>query len=179
MTETIQFLTPGELSVLADRCLQPNDDDAQTLPLPFRFENSLRIIILFYREVMAPDVEISYPPRHRIEIDPVSGDILANISCKPKDFERDQDPEEPVEGFGLPEDLSPEEYWRLKDLFFDLSPLVWRLYLQGSRPVEEEDLQALNTYVYALQRISKAPLVPYYESIAEDFILWLSDVLSE
>ncbi len=78
----------------------------------------------------------------------------------------------PIEGFGLDPNMTSDEFWNLTDRFFEISPLVWKMYKNEST-LKKMDI--IKEYHAIFRRIAKAPLIPYYEAVAPDLFDWLSN----
>lgn len=150
---------------------------AMTLPLPIKIGQKLHIIIFFYKEGMRPGEEIVYPPHHKIAIGAATGNVIENTPVTPKNLGVTKDPNIATEGFGLDPSMTADEFWSLVDRFFEISPFVWKIYKTGLTRQSNRDLEVIREYNSIFHRIAKAPLIPYYEAVASDFLEWLSKVL--
>lgn len=151
--------------------------EAQMLPLPTKIGETVYIVILYYNEPYHLGKEIVYPPHRKITINPATGEVVENTAVTPMDFGMSQDAMAPTEGFGLDPDMTSDEFWYLRDRFFEISPLVWEMYNTESTDLRFQDMYILREYHAIFHRIAKAPLVPYYKAVASDMFDWLSKAL--
>ena len=181
MTSEARYISAHEAVGAANGAYDMCTGEAAALPLPRRSEptRALHVVVLFYEEGMAPGEETVFPPHHVVTVDPATGDVVESRPCSPSDFGVAQAPGAPTQGFGLDPDLTADEFWELKDRFMDLSPAVWELFASEATSLDPADTGVVRRYDACFRRIAKAPLMPYYEAIAGDFLEWMSEVLGE
>jgi hypothetical protein len=166
-----------ELTDIASSKLGLSTGVAETLPLPRRVDDSMRVIVMHYREGLKPRESV-YPPHSIATIDAATGEIVEARNCLPADLGVAQQPGEPTVGFGLDPEMTGDDFWELTDRFLDISPQVWEIYARGSTQLPSEDLDLVLYYRFLYSRIAKAPLIPYYEAVAADFFEWMDEVQS-
>jgi hypothetical protein len=113
-----------------------------------------------------------------VTVDANSGETVESKACIPRDFDIDQDPADPTEGFGLDASMTPADYRSLKGRFLEISSIVWQIFAIGSTSLDSRNVELVREYRSIFRRITKTPLTPYYEAVASDFIPWLDEVLS-
>ena len=137
--------------------------------------SSLRLVVLYYREP-SDGKESVFPPHQMVIVDPRSKEVVESKPCTPREFGVDQEAGQPIEGFGLR--VTVNEFWDRKIRLKEISPTIWDLYAEGNTQLEPEARDLVREYFTCYQRIAKAPLIPYYEAIGEDFFRWIEKVLA-
>ena len=149
------------------------DETAESLPVATKSGTAIQMVILYYDESMIPGKEIVYPPHHIIVIDTSSGKIIRFDSCTPSKLGVDKPADIPEEGFGLDPKLSADDFWKKRDRFLELSPIVWKLFKLNPAKSDSKAIQIIREYYSIFKEIAKKPLIPYYHAVARDFFKWL------
>jgi hypothetical protein len=178
MNEHIEFMSAEAICASAEESHEAGVGAAIALPLPSGSGQEIEITLLYYQEALDPTRELLLPPHFLVTVDPRAGKVLQGRACVPLDFGVEDEPEEPIEGFGLDPEMSAEVFWILRDRFYELSSPVWALYASGSTRLTLDEVAMIREYHSIFHNIAKAPLIPYYEAVAADFFEWMGEVLS-
>lgn len=175
MTSQQRFRSAQDVLAAASEAFQPRSGVAAALPLPRN--RGGQVVVLFYREGMRPGEETVYPPHHQVIVDAATGEVVESRPCTPAELGVAKAPGEPTAGFGLDPSMPVAEFWERVARFRDLSAAVWELYADGALSLDPASRALVDDYSTCLRRVAKAPLLPYYEAVAGDFLDWVEAVL--
>jgi len=178
MSEYVEFIAAEEIDMLAHECFETGVGDAAALPMPSGSGDEIRVTVMFYKEPIIPKHQLMEPPYYLVTIAPTTGDVVEARACLPSEFGVPEEPGVATEGFGLDPSLTGTEYRALKSRFFEISSDIWSIFATGSTRLSPDERALLREYRTIYKRIAKAPLKPYYESVASVFFEWMDHVLS-
>lgn len=177
MSSSRKFRTVNEIfRSLGERRIPPFG--IKSYPIPVKTREALHVVVLCYREGPLRTPEILFPPHHKAVVDAATCELVEEGPCVPRDFGVAQSPKTPIEGFGIDPNLSADEYWRRVDRTKEIAPAVWELYDTGSTALGETSRALVREYDLCFRSTLKAPLLPYYEAVAKDFLDWVARVVA-
>jgi hypothetical protein len=176
MTSQQRFRSARDVLAAASEAHQPRSGEAEALPLPR--SRGVDVVVLYYREGMRPGEETVYPPHHQVTVDAATCEVVESRPCTPAELGVAKATGEPTAGFGLDPSMPAAEFWERMARFRDLSAAVWELYADGVAQLDPSGRALVADYAACLRRVTKAPLTPYYEAVAGDFLEWLERVLT-
>lgn len=152
------------------------DEVAETLPVITEANGGPHALIIFYRETGKPNRRTVHPPDHFISIHPVTGAVLRFAKTSPRELGI-HIPPQPVAGVGLDPKMTTADFIAQQDRFLEISPSVWRLFLNRSHARLSEESRALvREYWNLFAHITKAEVAPFYAGAAPDFFDWIHSV---
>ncbi|MEZ5401837.1 MAG: hypothetical protein R2729_19340 [Bryobacteraceae bacterium] len=148
------------------------DEAAETFPVITEAGGGARVRIVFYTETGPPNARQVHPPHHVMDLDPTTGQVLRFERCQPRDIGI-ATPAQPVPGVAYDASDGIEGFARRTGRFFEISPAVWRLFLNRGAPLDAGGKALVAEYWDLFSRITKADVAPFYIGAAADFFGWV------
>lgn len=154
------------------------DEAAETLPVVTKAEHGLSVLIMFFKMSGRPPAPPTVsPPTHAVWLDPRTGKVQRFRACKPEDLGLTEPlPKVPGAGDGIMDGM--EKFMERRARFFELSPLVWAAFEDGSTAVSEVARETVAEYYALFLQIVIPEVAPFYTGGAADFFAWIAAVLT-
>ncbi len=165
-----------ELAAVATGASLGRAGDDESLPIAARKKSKsqdLHVVILYHGVDMAPRAERITPPYYAVTVNAVTAEVVDSGPVAPADFGVDQTPHVVIEGFGLDPSMTPERRLASRERLRDISHVEWELYDRKVKNLSDDQLELVRAYDEHFRRIAIAPLLPYYQAIGGDFLLWV------
>lgn len=117
-------------------------------------------------------------PGRRVELDAATGEVLASAAVSPADLGVGDEPGKTLGRFGLPKDVSPEEYLKAKEALLDAYDRLLGPWYSGEAPRDagRPTRAAAAEFRRAFAVVGEPPLAPYYRAVGKRFFAWLDDL---
>lgn len=148
------------------------DESRQSLPIPIRTREGMRVQFIFFAAVPRPNVQMLGVPQYLATLDPRNGALELLRKVTPSDFGQSHDPAQPIGPFSLPQGVTLEEFNRdLERLFAVYDELLPAF--ADSRASGTVDAKLRAEFVRLFGRVFEPPLAPYYKSAGAEFFNWV------
>jgi len=183
MSSPVPSLSPArELFDLAQRGPGGRlaDETHQSLPIPLpATAREPRVAFLFLPSRLVFGVGLFLTaPTHRAVLDASSGEVLGFEEVTSADLGVPDAPGKDLGRFGLPKDVSPAEYLKVRDELLDAYDRLLGPWYAGEAPREAG--RATRAAASALKRafavVGEPPLAPYYAAVGKGFFGWVNEL---
>lgn len=117
-------------------------------------------------------------PAHRVDLDAATGEVLESSAVSPADLGVGDEVGMVLGRFGLPKDVSSEDFLKAKEKLLDAYDRLLGPWFAGDAP--QEASQAVRAAAAELRRafavVGEPPLAPYYAAVGKGFFSWVIEV---
>lgn len=156
------------------------DETHQSLPIPLPATGRVpRVAFLFApsRLVFGTGLFL-FAPSHRAVLDASTGEALGLDRVTPADLGVADAPGQELGRFGLPKDVSPEEFRKAREKLLSAYDRLLGAWFAGEAPREASP--ATRAAATELRRtfaiVGEPPLAPYYAAVGKAFFGWVLEV---
>lgn len=147
------------------------DESRESLPLPVRTRDGLRVQFLFFAAVPRPNVQMLGVPQHLATMAPRSGQLETLKRVTPADFGQKHDPSQPIGPYQMPATVTLEDFTRDIDRLFELYDVLIPAFAD-SKPISAIDPKVREEFARLFKHVYEAVLGPYYRAAAPEFFTW-------
>ena len=156
------------------------DETYQSLPIPLAATGRVpRVAFLFgpSRLVYGTGLILT-TPTHRAVLDASTGEALSLDRVTPADLGVADVPGKDLGRFGLPKDVSSEDFLKAKEKLFSAYDRVLGPWFAGEAVSEAG--QSIRAAAAELRRafvvVGEPPLAPYYAAVGKGFFSWINEL---
>jgi hypothetical protein len=150
-------------------------ETASTLPVPLSSKQPGVLLVLYYKEFGPPAKRKVYPPHYAMHLDGRSARVLRFWACTPEEVGIVQ-PQAVVEGAGIRDGMTGEEFFEKRQRLLAISPQVWSAFARGVDGGDATVRDAAREYRTLFLEITKREVAPFYVQAAADFFRWVDRV---
>jgi hypothetical protein len=146
----------------------------RSLPIPKRTPGGFVILFMYYYVSGQTEPPIVEPPHYAMYMNGGTGKVIRFWHCSPTELGISK-PHQTVPGMrpDLRQQISADEYVEKQERFLQLSPVLWKLFADGTSPADAAELSMRREYL-DLFRILVAPEeAPFYVQSSPDYFAWL------
>lgn len=173
MSQSHAFLPVAEIRKIAGRASSKTlpDEDADTVPVPVKWENEAALLIMYYRELGPAGRRIVHPPHYAMYLEGSTGMVIHFSATSPQRLGI-TDPERLIPGVGL-DPPGVDEFTKKRERLFAISPELWTAYADGT-PVTAPNVRPIAQEYWSLfASITTRQVAPFYLQAAADFFAWI------
>jgi hypothetical protein len=173
MNQPHAFLSVGEIRKIAGRASSGAlpDEDADTVPVPVKWENEIALLIMYYREVGPPGKRVVHPPHYAMYLEGSTGKVLHFGGTSPQRLGI-LDPDRLIPGVGLDIPVV-DEFVKKRDRLFAISPELWTAYAEGIPATTPGVRPMAQEYWKLFMKVTPPQVAPFYLQAAAGFFAWL------
>ena len=149
------------------------EQSRQSLPVPLRYGDTLQVAFFYCPSQALPGVVRMAPPHYLARLDPATGALISLVPVTPATFHLAHPPREELGKYSLPDGMSIDQYFALRDRLFWLYDQLTPAFAQDPQS-QRTDLKPLATeFLRGFEMLSEPPVRPYYDALGADYFRWL------
>lgn len=149
------------------------EQSRQSLPVPLRIGETLQVAFFYCPSQALPGVVRMAPPHYLARLDPASGALISLVPVTPATFHLAHPAREELGKYSLPEGMSIDQYFALRDRLFWLYDQLTPAFAQDPQS-QRIDLKPLAAeFLRGFEMLSEPPVRPYYDALGADYFRWL------
>lgn len=152
------------------------EQSRQSLPVPVRLGETLQVAFFYCPSQALPGVVRMAPPHYLSRLDPATGALISLVPVTPATFHLAHPAREELGKYSLPQGMSVDQYFALRDRLFWLYDQLVPAFAQDTQS-QRTDLKPLALeFLRGFEMVSEPPVRPYYDALGADYFRWLRAV---